>query len=108
MKHATYQIVLPIVYLYCFNGQFRVRVSRGGERIHRKTELWVQLQEKTERDTTDSNTVLVSREYKPNVLGSHNTYNTYIHNETRQSGGSEWYKYDGEQLGVWWGAGVWS
>ncbi len=26
-KHATYQIVLPIIYVYCFKGKFRVRVG---------------------------------------------------------------------------------
>ncbi len=28
-KHATYQIVLPIIYLHCFKGKFRVRVGVG-------------------------------------------------------------------------------
>ncbi len=26
-KHATYQIVLPIIYLYCFKGKINVRVG---------------------------------------------------------------------------------
>ncbi len=26
-KHATYQIVLPIIYLYCFKGKISVRVT---------------------------------------------------------------------------------
>ncbi len=26
-KHATYQIVLPIIYLHCFKGNFMVRVG---------------------------------------------------------------------------------
>ncbi len=26
-KHATYQIVLPIIYVYCFKGKFRLRVG---------------------------------------------------------------------------------
>ncbi len=26
-KHATYQIVLPIIYLYCFKGKISVRVG---------------------------------------------------------------------------------
>ncbi len=29
-KHATYQIVLPIIYVYCFKGKFRVRVGVDG------------------------------------------------------------------------------
>ncbi len=29
-KHATYQIVLPIIYLYCFKGKFRVKVGVNG------------------------------------------------------------------------------
>ncbi len=29
-KHATYQIVLPIIYLHCFKGKFRVRVGVDG------------------------------------------------------------------------------
>ncbi len=28
-KHATNQIVLPIIYVYCFKGKFRVRVGVG-------------------------------------------------------------------------------
>ncbi len=26
-KHATYQIVLPIIYVYCFKGRFRLGVG---------------------------------------------------------------------------------
>jgi len=29
-KHATYQIVLPIIYVYCFKGKFRVSVGVEG------------------------------------------------------------------------------
>ncbi len=29
-KHATYQIVLQIIYVYCFKGKFRVRVGVDG------------------------------------------------------------------------------
>ncbi len=29
-KHATYQIVLPIIYLDCFKGKFRLRVGVNG------------------------------------------------------------------------------
>ncbi len=29
-KHATYQIVLPMIYFYCFKGKFRVRVCVDG------------------------------------------------------------------------------
>ncbi len=29
-KHATYQIVLPIIYVYCFKGKGRVRVGMNG------------------------------------------------------------------------------
>ncbi len=29
-KHATYQIVLPIIYLYYFKGKFKVRVGVDG------------------------------------------------------------------------------
>ncbi len=29
-KHATYQIVLPILYVYCFKGKFRVNCGRCG------------------------------------------------------------------------------
>ncbi len=29
-KPATYQIVLPIIYVYCFKGKFRVRVGVDG------------------------------------------------------------------------------
>ncbi len=30
MKHSTYQIVLPIIYLYYFKGKFMVRVGVDG------------------------------------------------------------------------------
>ncbi len=29
-NHATYQIVLPIIYLHCFKGKFKVRVGVDG------------------------------------------------------------------------------
>ncbi len=32
-KHATYQIVLPRIYLHCFKGKFRVRVGVDGRRV---------------------------------------------------------------------------
>ncbi len=29
-NHATYQIVLPIIYVYCFKGKFMVRAGVDG------------------------------------------------------------------------------
>ncbi len=29
-NHATYQIVLPIIYVYCFKGKFMVRADVDG------------------------------------------------------------------------------